>query len=169
MVASVWPLRSYWIGISDLFCVREVQGALGPAAYCTWPGTTRPLTSGDVPRDRRVSLLSWLLGRQLTGPAWIDPSHDLAPTIVLLMTEEQEPISEAALEAVANLLAAAKHHGIGVTFEPDAVGWTVGYIQGMGGGNLASAYDLETAAKAAERPLDELAGQLSKARAAHQG
>jgi hypothetical protein len=35
------------------------------------------------------------------------------------MTEEQEPISEAALEAVANLLAAAKNHGISVTFEPE--------------------------------------------------
>ena len=46
------------------------------------------------------------------------------------MTEELEPISEAALEAIANLLAAAKHHGIGVTFEPDAVGWAVGYMQG---------------------------------------
>jgi hypothetical protein len=76
------------------------------------------------------------------------------------MTEEREPISEAALEAVANLLAAARQHGIGVTFEPDAAGWTVGYIQGMGGGNLASAYDLETAAKAAARPLDELAGPV---------
>jgi hypothetical protein len=84
------------------------------------------------------------------------------------MTEEQETISEAALEAVANLLAAAKHHGVGVTFEPDAVGWTVGYIQGIGGGNLASAYDLETAVKAAERPLDELAGQLAETRAGRQ-
>jgi hypothetical protein len=85
------------------------------------------------------------------------------------MTEEQETISEAALEAVANLLAAAKHHGIGVTFEPDPVGWTVGYIEGMGGGSLASAYNLETAVRAAERPLDELAARLSEARAERQG
>jgi hypothetical protein len=71
--------------------------------------------------------------------------------------DERESVSPAALEAVGNLLESAKVHGIGLTFEPDAEGWSVGYIQGMGGGDLASAYDLETAAKAAERPLDELA------------
>jgi hypothetical protein len=70
-------------------------------------------------------------------------------------------INPAALEAVGNLLETAKIHGIGVTFEPDEQGWTVGYIRNMGGGNLASAYDLETAARAAERPLDELAQQLA--------
>jgi len=73
------------------------------------------------------------------------------------MTGEGTPISEAALEAVGNLLAAAQHLGIGISFEPDEVGWRIGYIQGMGGGELASAYDLETAVRAAERPLDELA------------
>ena len=69
------------------------------------------------------------------------------------MTDELDPISEAALAAVANLLKTARDHGIGVTFEPDEIGWTVGYIQGMGGGNLSRAYDLETAAKAAESGL----------------
>lgn len=34
----------------------------------------------------------------------------------------------------------------------------------MGGGDLASAYDLETAAKAALRPLDELAQRLGRNR-----
>jgi hypothetical protein len=77
------------------------------------------------------------------------------------MTGEDTTISEAVLEAVGNLLAAAKHHGIGVTFEPDSQGWRIGYIRGMGGGDLASSYDLETAAKAAERPLDELAHRLA--------
>ena len=60
------------------------------------------------------------------------------------------------LGAVGNLLSTAKIHGIGITFEPDEVGWSVGYMKGMGGGPLSNAYDLETAAGAAERPLDEL-------------
>jgi hypothetical protein len=85
------------------------------------------------------------------------------------MADEQETISQAALEAVANLLAAAKHHGIGITFEPDETGWSVGYMVGMGGGDLASAYDLETAARAAERPLDVLAHRLAENRSARQG
>jgi hypothetical protein len=55
----------------------------------------------------------------------------------------------------------SKVHGIGITFEPDGEGWTVGYTRGMGGGELATAYDLETAARAAERPLDELAQRLA--------
>ena len=76
------------------------------------------------------------------------------------MTDEREAISEAALEAVGNLLAAGKAYGIGISFESDDQGWSVGYMRGMGGGELASAYDRETAAKAAERPLDELARRL---------
>jgi hypothetical protein len=56
-----------------------------------------------------------------------------------------------------NLLETGKIHGISITFQPDEVGWSVGYMKGRGGGPLASAYDLETAARAAERPLDELA------------
>lgn len=96
------------------------------------------------------------------------PNHGHIAAIVLPITDEQEPISEAALEAAANLLTAAKHHSIGVSFEPDPVGWTVGYMEGMDGGELAKAYGLKTAAKAAERPLDELARQLAVARAAHQ-
>jgi hypothetical protein len=70
--------------------------------------------------------------------------------------DELDPISDAALAAVAKLLRTSRDHGIGVTFEPDEIGWTVGYIKGMGGGNLSRAYDLETAAKAAERPLNDL-------------
>jgi hypothetical protein len=82
----------------------------------------------------------------------------------LAMTGEDTTISEAALEAVGNLLETAKIHGIGVTFESDDQGWRIGYIQGMGGGDLASAYDLETAVRAAERPLDELADRLASNR-----
>jgi hypothetical protein len=68
------------------------------------------------------------------------------------------------MEAIADLLVAGEQHGIGVTFTPDDVGWEVGYMQGMGGGDLASAYDLETAAKAALRPLMELAADLERSR-----
>jgi hypothetical protein len=78
------------------------------------------------------------------------------------MTDEHTAISDAALEGIRNLLDAGKIHGIGISFEPDAEGWTVGYMRGMGGGELASAYDLETAVKAAERPLDELAHRLAE-------
>ena len=48
------------------------------------------------------------------------------------MTDEQETISQAALEAVANLLAVGKHYGIGITFEPDEEGWSIGYMRGIG-------------------------------------
>ena len=43
---------------------------------------------------------------------------------------------------------------IGIILEPGEHRWLAGYLQGMGGGHLASAYDLETA-RAGERPLDE--------------
>lgn len=73
-------------------------------------------------------------------------------------------IADDALEAVAELLAAGEQHGIGVTFEPDAEGWTVGYMRGMGGGTLASAFDLRDAAVAALRPLLDLAAQMEARR-----
>jgi hypothetical protein len=83
------------------------------------------------------------------------------------MTDEpQEPegISDGAMVAVRALLTAADAYSIGVSFEPDSQGWKVGYLQGMGGGDLASAYDLETAARAAMRPLDDLHDQLAQNR-----
>lgn len=76
------------------------------------------------------------------------------------MTVDQSKISQGGLEAVENLLLAAKLHGIGVTIEPDALGWKVGYILPSGGGELSAAYDLETAVRAAERPFNELAEWL---------
>jgi hypothetical protein len=79
-----------------------------------------------------------------------------------------EVISGAALEAVGGLLQAAKHHGIGISFEPGEVGWSIGYAHGTGGGPLASVYDLETAAKSAGRPLDELAQRLAETRASRE-
>jgi hypothetical protein len=78
------------------------------------------------------------------------------------MTDNQTKISisQGGLEAVENLLLAAKLSGIGVTIEPDSLGWKVGYILPSGGGELAAAYDLETAVRAAERPFNELAEWL---------
>jgi hypothetical protein len=60
------------------------------------------------------------------------------------------------LAAIGDLLAVGKRTGIGITFMPDANGWTVGYMVSMGGGDLASAFDLHTATVAAFRPLLEL-------------
>lgn len=80
------------------------------------------------------------------------------------MTDEHTAISDAALEGIRNLLDAGKNYGIGISFEPDAEGWKIGYMRGMGGGDLASAYDLETAVRAAMRPLDELARRVASNR-----
>jgi hypothetical protein len=81
------------------------------------------------------------------------------------MPDDTPDISDAALEAVAYLLQSAKIKSIGITFEPDDVGWSIGYLEGMGGGPLSSGYDLETAVRAAERPLDELAHRLGRSQA----
>ena len=60
-------------------------------------------------------------------------------------------ITDEALQRIRGLLEAAQNYGIGITFEPDGEGgWKIGYIGGMGGGDLASGYDLETAVKAAQ-------------------
>jgi hypothetical protein len=71
-----------------------------------------------------------------------------------------------ALDAISELLLAGEQFGIGVTFEPDDVGWRVGYMQGMVGGDLATAYDLDTATRAALRPLMELGQRLLRSQAA---
>jgi hypothetical protein len=70
--------------------------------------------------------------------------------------------SQETLDSIAELLIAGQQYGIGVTFEPDDIGWRIGYIRGMGGGDLASAYDLQTAAKAALKPLVDLGQRLSR-------
>lgn len=81
---------------------------------------------------------------------------------------DQEPestITDPAMAAVRELLENSFKYGIGVTFQPDVEGWSIGYMQVMGGGDLSSAYDLETAAKAALRPLDDLIDKLASNRA----
>jgi hypothetical protein len=73
------------------------------------------------------------------------------------------PSADEALERIRGLLEAGQSYGIGITFEPDGQGgWKIGCMRGMGGGDLSSAYDLETAVAAAARPLDELARRLAE-------
>jgi len=66
---------------------------------------------------------------------------------------DDQGLDEETRDAVAELLVAGEQYGIGLTFVPDDHGWTVGFMRGMGGGDLAEAYDLCTAARAALRPL----------------
>lgn len=50
------------------------------------------------------------------------------------------------LRAVGEIIALGEQEGFAITFEPDADGWTVGFMRGHGGGDLHSDYDLESAA-----------------------
>jgi hypothetical protein len=45
-------------------------------------------------------------------------------------------------------------------FQPDPEGWTVGYIRGMGGGELVTCFDLGDTGRAAVRTLLELSAAL---------
>ena len=67
--------------------------------------------------------------------------------------------SDETLQAVAELLAAGEQEGFGITFTPDGEGWTVGYMRGMGGDDLVAGFDLGDTARAALRPLLELAAR----------
>ena len=82
------------------------------------------------------------------------PGHDVPVEI----------FDDEALQSVGELLALGERLGFGITFEPDVQGWKVGYLRGMGGGDLASGYDLGDTARAALRPLDDLAREYEKAR-----
>lgn len=75
-----------------------------------------------------------------------------------------DPFDEATLSAIGELLAVGEQEGFAITFAPDAQGWTVGYMRGMGGGDLISGYDLEETAKAAMRPLLDLAARYAERR-----
>ena len=54
--------------------------------------------------------------------------------------------------------------GFGITFTPDAEGWTVGYRRGMAGGDLLAGFDLGNTARGAVRPLLDLAERYEQAR-----
>lgn len=85
------------------------------------------------------------------------------------MSEDGGIFGSEALQAVGELLALGEQHSIGVTFTPDAQGWTIGYMVGMGGGDLLSGYDLGETARAAMRPLLELAERRDRARREREG
>lgn len=68
------------------------------------------------------------------------------------------------LQSIGELIALGEQEGFGITFEPDDEGWKVGYLRGMGGGDLAHGYDLGETARAAVRPLYELARKHERAR-----
>jgi hypothetical protein len=68
------------------------------------------------------------------------------------------------LQAVGELLALGDQLGFGISFVPDTEGWTVGYLRGMSGGDLVTGYDLGDTARAAMRPLEELAARYEQAR-----
>lgn len=68
------------------------------------------------------------------------------------------------MDAIADLLVLGEQHGVGVTFTPDGEGWSVGYMRGMGGGDLASAYDLDTATRAALRPMMDVIARFEENR-----
>jgi hypothetical protein len=70
----------------------------------------------------------------------------------------------ATLQAVGELLALGEQLGFGITFTPDTEGWAVGYMRGMSGGDLISGYDLGDTARAALRPLQDLAQRHEQAR-----
>lgn len=86
------------------------------------------------------------------------------------MSSDGNPVFDAeTLEAVGELLALGEQHQIGVTFTPDAEGWTIGYMVGMGGGDLLSGYDLGDTSRAAMRPLIELAQRRDRSRREREG
>ncbi|MDM7856625.1 hypothetical protein [Cellulomonas alba] len=73
------------------------------------------------------------------------------------------------LRAVGELLALGEQEGYGITFEPDTEGWKVGYVRGMSGGDLSVGYDLGETARAALRPLVELARRHERTREGRDG
>lgn len=83
------------------------------------------------------------------------------------MNSDDDPavsITPDALQALGELLNLAARHGFGITVTPDAEGWSIGYMRGMGGGDLAADYDLLTAVRAARRPLLDLAETVERNR-----
>jgi hypothetical protein len=68
------------------------------------------------------------------------------------------------LQAIGELLALGEQEGFGITFTPDPQGWTVGYMRGMGGGDLLSGFDLGDTARASMRPLLDLAARYEAKR-----
>lgn len=68
------------------------------------------------------------------------------------------------LQAIGELIALGEQEGFGITFNPDETGWTVGYLTGMGGGDLLSGFELGDTARAAVRPLLALSARYEAAK-----
>lgn len=64
------------------------------------------------------------------------------------------------LEAIGELLSLGEQEGFGITFESDSAGWRVGYLRGMGSGDLVNGYSLGDTARSALRPLMDLAAKF---------
>ena len=88
---------------------------------------------------------------------------DRAADYVVVMPDDL--YDDATLHAIGDLLALGEREGFGITFTPDAEGWTVGYMRGNGGGELLIGYDLGDTVRGSLRPLAELAAEY-RARAA---
>lgn len=73
------------------------------------------------------------------------------------------------LRAIGELIALGEQEGFGVSFIPDEAGWAVGYQRGMGGGELVTGFDLGDTARAAIRPLLDLAARYEAARRDREG
>jgi hypothetical protein len=73
------------------------------------------------------------------------------------------------LQAIGELLALGEQEVFGITFTPDPEGWTVGYMRGMGGGDLLSGFDLGDTARASMRPLLDLAARSKAKRRDREG
>lgn len=68
------------------------------------------------------------------------------------------------LQSIGELIALGEREGFGITFTPDAEGWTVGYMRGMAGGDLLTGFDLGETARGSLRPLLDLAARDEQAR-----
>ncbi len=77
---------------------------------------------------------------------------------------EEDVFDRETLQAIGELLALGEQRGFGITFVPDAEAWTVGYLRGMSGADLVTGYDLGDTARAAVRPIEELAARCERAR-----
>lgn len=84
-----------------------------------------------------------------------------------LMTNDT--FDQSTLEAIGELLALGEQEGFGITFTPDDSGWSIGYMRGMGGGDLLVGFDLGETARGAVRPLLELSQRYKDARREREG
>lgn len=72
---------------------------------------------------------------------------------------ETMAFDDGTLQAIGELIGLGEQEGFGITFQPDETGWTVGYLVGMGGGDLLTGFDLAETARAAVRPLLDLSAR----------